>query len=410
MRILWISFWGSWTKPLLHRIRNEEGVVLGIIVPLPGKRNSSQSTIDGVEHFQIGIPERELYSDMQFRTFENYKSVIDIFKPDIIHVHGTEKNLAQVQNFVRGIPVITSIQGIMCGYLRYDLNYLRPSEFFKFISIKNLIGRGGVYQMGKFFRNSYKYEQDILRNGRFFIGRTHWDNAHILFRNKDAMYFKGGELLRASFLNLAGKWDASSCDRHTIFMPSGFNPIKGLHWAIETVNLLKQFYPNVKLFVPGIAQHLMNYSKIRKFLIGENYINFITSKVKDLDLSQHIVFLPHLNEGEMAKLMYKANVFLSPSSIDNSPNSVGEANMIGLPVVTTPVGGVTSFLQDDISCLFAPAGDPFMMAYQIKRIFENDDLACSLSKAGYYLAQKRHNPDLTVAQYMEAYRTTIQMY
>lgn len=110
----------------------------------------------------------------------------------------------------------------------------------------------------------------------------------------------------------------------------------------------------------------------------------------------------------MMRQMQRAHVFLSPSSIDNSPNAIGEATMIGIPIVTTPVGGVTSFLKDEETALFAPAGDPYMIAYQIKRIFDNDNLAITLSKNAQKIALERHDIDKTTKQYLNIYRQIIQ--
>lgn len=84
--------------------------------------------------------------------------------------------------------------------------------------------------------------------------------------------------------------------------------------------------------------------------------------------------------------------------------------MIGTPVVTTPVGGVPSILEDENEALFAPAGDPYMMAFQIKRIFENNELSASLSQHAHQKALKRHNCEKTTAQYINIYHQIIQLH
>lgn len=125
-------------------------------------------------------------------------------------------------------------------------------------------------------------------------------------------------------------------------------------------------------------------------------------------LKDNIHFLGKLNAEEMTIQMQKANIFLSPSSIDNSPNVVGEATMIGTPIVATAVGGVLSMLKDEISCLFAPAGDEYTIAYQIKRLFDNDSLATKISQGAYQVALKRHNKQITIQQYLNAYQAIIE--
>lgn len=409
MRILWISFLGSWTKPLLNRLINEKDLELGLVIPNESKEFCLLD-IQGLKCYGLGLRKKDIYCNMDNKIFDKYYTAINDFKPDIIHIHGTEKNLAQVQNFIKNIPVIISVQGIMSAYHRFSLNYLWYSELFSSLSIKNIFGKGGVFEMKRRFKYSYKYEEDIFKKGQFFLGRTSWDRAKIVFKNPNSYYFTGEELLRNIFYDEIGSWSLNSCKRRTIFMPSGFNVIKGLHWAVEVVALLRNFYPDIKLTVPGIPEHLLKQSKLKRFLIGESYINFILKSISKLGLQNNIHFLPHLNDIEMANEMKNSHVFLSPTSIDNSPNVVGEASMIGMPIVITPVGGVTSFMKDGENCLFSPAGDPYYMALQIKRIFDDDSTAYLLSNGAVELSKKRHDKNKTTQEYIYAYKEAIRIY
>lgn len=221
------------------------------------------------------------------------------------------------------------------------------------------------------------------------------------------MIFHGEEILRDPFYSHSGQWKHEACIPHRIFMPSGFNPIKGLHLAIKSIALLKPFYPDIKLTVPGLPLHIFKYSRIKSKLCGEEYVNYVKHLVSINGLENHVEFLPRLNAEEMAKEMLKANVFLSPSSIDNSPNAVGEATMIGVPIVVTPVGGIPSFLRDEDSCLLAAAGDEYIMAYQIKRVFDDAPLATKLSEGAFKVALKRHNKEVATMQYLDAYKQII---
>lgn len=260
--------------------------------------------------------------------------------------------------------------------------------------------------MYKVFCNGYSYETDILNNGKYFIGRTDWDKSHVLLHNPRAQYFHGEELLREEFYRQSASWNTQHCVRHSIFMTASINPIKGMHLAIQVIHLLKQHYPDIQLSVPGIG----NIKRLSNRLWGEEYAVYCLHLIHKYNLEGNINLLPRLNEKEMVKELQKANVFLSPTSIDNSPNAVGEASMIGTPIVVTPVGGIPSIFQDEREVLFAPAGDPYMMAYQIKRLFENDELAISLSKNAYQKAIKRHDRESTALQYLQIYQKVIKQH
>lgn len=408
MNILWISFLGSWTIPLLKTINQTNRV--GIIIPNIEKKQNQFEEKEGICFYSLALSSKECYTNMNLGTYYKYKKIIDAFQPDIIHVYGTEKNLAQIGNFMKDIPIVISIQGLLIGCKPYAFNYLEKKSVRKFKTLKNLLGRGGFSLMYKVLQRGESYEYDILTHGNYFIGRTSWDEAYIMFCNPKARYFKGEELLRDVFYEHAASWNIHTCNRYSIFMPSGFNPIKGLHLAIETVRLLKQYYPEVRLIVPGITSDFMGKSRLTNRVIGEEYLIYNKKKIKEYGLEKNIWFLPHLSPSEMVEQMQKCHLFLSPSSIDNSPNAVGESMMIGAPVVSTPVGGLLSFLKDEDSVLFAPAGNPYMMAFQIKRIFENDNLAVKISRKAHEIALKRHNIDYTSRQYVDIYQQIIEDY
>lgn len=406
MKILWISFYGSWTLPLLDRIK--KGNQVGIIIPTYGKRQNNFYEKEGIYYYELAFRNDELCGNMSFCTFKKYQSIISLFHPNIIHVHGTEKNLAQIQNYIEDIPIVISIQGLLTGCESFTFNYINIKEVRRLSTIKNILGIGGLNLMYKTVRQGILYESDILKNGKYFIGRTYWDRAHVTFYNPKAHYFHGEELLRDEFYQQAASWKVTQCKKHSIFMPSGFNPIKGMHHAIIAVALLKKYYPDIQLSIPGISPQ--DLRRLTNKIWGEEYIIYCVYLIKKYGLDDCVKFLPRMNAEGMVREMQHAHVFLSSSSIDNSPNAVGEATMIGTPVVTTPVGGIPSILRDEIEVLFAPAGDPYTMAFQIKRIFDNNDLAISLSKNAHQKALKRHDCEKTTVQYLNIYNQIIQLH
>lgn len=406
MKILWISYFGSWTKPLMDRLSINNDIRL--IVP----SKVDEETIEGnIKIYNLKLSESETTNSMTPSVYKKYDRIINSFSPDIIHVHGTEKNLAQVQNYIKDIPVVISIQGLNSGYIPFDCCYLTQEIISPFRTLKNRLGRGGLQEMHrKFVKGKEEYEKDILENGKYFFCRTNWDNAWVSFSNPNALIYQGEELLRDSFYEQSGSWNYEKCNPHTIFMPSGFNPIKGLHIALKAVNLLKHFFPNVTLVVPGLPKHILDYNALNSKLFGEEFVNYCKDIIKRNELNKNVILLPRLDASGMANEMMKANVFLSPSSIDNSPNAVGEAMMIGVPIVSTAVGGVTSFLKDNDNCLLASSGDEYLIAYQIKRIFEDLELAKKLSFNAHETALHRHNPQMTVQQYNDAYKNIIEIH
>jgi len=404
MKILWISVYASWTGPLLKELSKNNDVTLIMSSPLNKNKSENNITI-----YNLNISDKETKNVLAKEIFDKYKRIIDRIKPDIIHIHGTEKNYGQLLHFIENIPIVVSIQGILGGYIQFGEGYIKEEEISQFRTIKNFLHRGGYRERVSICQNGYRtYEKDILSNGKYFFCRTNWDKAWVMFSNPNAKIYQGEELLRQPFYDKSGSWNYEECSKHTIFMPSGFNPIKGLHIALKTVVLLKKFFPNVKLVVPGLPKHILAYEGLKARIIGEEFVNYCKDIIKKNHIEENVVLLDRLDAEGMAREMKNANVFLSPSTIDNSPNAVGEAMMVGCPIVCTPVGGTTSFMKDEQNCLLSPAGDEYIAAYQIKRLFDDQELASRLGKAAHQTALKRHDKEATVKQYIDAYENIIQ--
>ncbi len=403
LKVLWLTFHGSWTLPLINQLKSS--VVLEIIVPTQGKTEVRIEN-EVVFHY-IHMHKKTLRCNMTESIAKNYLDVINSFKPDLIHVHGTEKNLAQIQRYCPHIPIIVSIQGILKSCIPYATNGLTRKDVLPFKSLKNIFGYGGLYAMYKIFINGEKkYETDILKITRYFFCRTNWDKEWVKKINPTAIIYQGEELLRQPFYDHAGKWNVLKCSRHRIFMPAGFNPMKGLHIAVEVVKKLKSQYPDVILHVPGVEKKMLTKNWLWQQTLGEEYIRYVLHKIHEYGLENNIIFYERLDAEQMTNNMLSANVFLSPSSIDNSPNALGEAMMLGLPIVSTPVGGIPSFIRHEENGLLAL---PEHLAENIIRIFHDDILATKLGKSAYCTALKRHNRELTKQQYLEAYRNIINI-
>ena len=109
----------------------------------------------------------------------------------------------------------------------------------------------------------------------------------------------------------------------------------------------------------------------------------------------------------MKERMLKSHVFVLPSAIENSSNSLGEAMILGMPCVATNTGGTMDILEHRKEGYLYPYTEPAMCAEYISNFFENDNLCVSMGKEAQITAQRRHDPNKNVKNYIELYEKMI---
>lgn len=101
-------------------------------------------------------------------------------------------------------------------------------------------------------------------------------------------------------------------------------------------------YPKTHIYTTG--KNLVGLSWGQKMRLT-SYQLYLSQLIEKYGLQKNISFLGTLSADQMCEQYLKANVFVSPSTIENSSNSVGEAMLLGCPVVSSNVGGINNLLK-----------------------------------------------------------------
>ena len=133
------------------------------------------------------------------------------------------------------------------------------------------------------------------------------------------------------------------------------------------------------------------------------YGKYLLTQIRKNKLQDHVKFLGRLQPDRMCARDLKTHVFVCPSAIENSPNSVGEAMLLGVPIVAANVGGIHNLLTDNKDGLLYKPDNPQQMKQEILRIMDDDKLAMSLSSNARSHAAHTHNPDLNYRRLLEIY-------
>jgi glycosyltransferase involved in cell wall biosynthesis len=150
-----------------------------------------------------------------------------------------------------------------------------------------------------------------------------------------------------------------------------FHPIYNPLMALRVLAQLKTEVPEATLVMAG--QDKGQEPEVRAF-------------AKTLGLNGAVRFSGFLDMAGKMREANAADIFINTNSIDNMPVAVVEACALGLPVVSTDIGGVPDLLTDGETGLLVPDNDVRAMADGICRLLREPALASRLSEKGREVA------------------------
>lgn len=327
---------------------------------------------------------------------DDYLRIVEEVKPDIIHIHGSENTYHRIVGKTT-IPIVLSIQGNPTVYVQKFYSGFHGAYQHKMIGKLNLksliLGRHSFKDGLKWLEWLSKVEQEDFPHIRNIIGRTDWDKRITRILAPNSQYFVVNEALRDSFyMNEWGK--EAPKDKLIIHTTNGNNYYKGFETLCHALHLLNNMGYNVEWRVAGVSH--------------SSEINVITKKyLRDDYPKRGLVLMGSLDEKGLVDSLLTSHMYVMPSHIENSPNNLCEAMILGMPCITTLAGGSDSILINKKEGLVIQDGDPWSMAGAILELKNNWDQAVQYGQQARKHALARHDRATIVNSLLETYQNII---
>ena len=391
----------GWISSMEECIRNTPEIELAISFNYVTNQNISNFEIDKTQYFPVNIPSAKgKFSGLLSRWFhriepdnfiEKYVDVINEFKPDIIHIFGTENAFGLVANYVNE-PIIIQIQGNLSAYLYKWFSGICFNGILRNSQKKNIVLAYGIFHEFFLFRKRAKREQLIFKNCRYYIGRTNWDRRIVNVLATKSTYFHCDEVLRSEFYQ--AEWKQPDGIKSVFVSTISPTSYKGLESVLEVAFLLKTKSVDFQWNIVGVS--------------GKEEIVYIIEKALNLNfLEGNICFKGALDEKGLIDELMSASCYIHPSHIENSPNSVCEAMMLGMPVIATFAGGTSTLITNNENGVLIQDGDPYSMTGTILELITNMDTAVEMGKKARITALKRHNSEKITSDLLKIYKTVL---
>lgn len=376
MRILWVcnimlpvaaqhlhkepSYKEGWVSGLCGAIlerREENGIVLGVAFPVEKELDGWQEEITvpvmaGTQNGQEKAAARLMcygfYEDVDHA--ERYddslesrmRQIAGDFRPDVIHCFGTEyaHTLAMTRVCPHKDRLLVGIQGLCAVYANTYMANL-PDKVRRSVTFRDWVKQDSLMQQQEKFAQRGRMEKEAIGLAGNITGRTDWDRHYAAEWNPQAVYFVMNETLRPNFYD--GRWQEDRCEPYRIFLSQGDYPIKGLHYMLLALPAVRDKFPAVKVCVAGnsLVRDRTWKDKVKLSAYGK----YLRNIIRENHLEKYVEFLGRLNAEEMKEQYLRSGLFVCCSTIENSPNSLGEAMLLGLPCVSADVGGIPSLFR-----------------------------------------------------------------
>lgn len=391
----------GWLSGICDAVKKNHEFELAIAFPVPKEYDCRSFINDGIVY--IGFYEDTAHPEVYDEELEGrLQRILNEIEPDMVHIFGTEyPHTLAMCRLMKDKPgkILIGIQGILDVYKDHYFDGV-PEKVIKRKTFRDFIRKDSMILQQKKFALRAINEVEALKIAGNVTGRTPFDLEFTARVNSEAKYYFMNETLRPEFYE--GKWNPSECEPHTVFLSQGNYPIKGLHIMLKAAAILRKKYPDIRVFVAG--DKITAYESHKDRLKISSYGKYILELLKELKLEDAVVFAGSLNAEGIKERLLKSNVFVCPSSIENSPNSLGEAMILGVPCVASEVGGIPGIFKKDVDGLSFANGDYEGLADCIDRLWSDEEKTLQYAEKASMHAHITHNPELNYKRLIEIYR------
>ena len=428
MRVLWVcniippvigqylgkecSVKEGWISGILARlVKEKEAVELGICYPVAEQAEEEKRVIQLHNNKNITCygyvedtvcPENYGGESLEKRL----KEIIDDFSPEVLHIFGTEygHSLAAARAMDNSDKILIGLQGIISECAKEYMADL-PIEVQEQVSFRDWLKKDSMKQQQEKFFVRGQREKEALKLCGHVTGRTEFDKKAANQINPLATYHYMNETMRGEFYE--GQWSREKCKMHSIFFSQADYPLKGFHYLLQALKEIKEKYPDVTVNVAGNS--LVSYRTLKDKIKISAYGRYLRKLIKELQLEDKIMFLGKLSAEEMKQQYLNAHTFVCASSLENSPNSVGEAMLLGTPVVASCTGGIPSMLTHEKEGLLFEKGNISALANAVMRTWKDEVLVNNMTANAAIRSRKNHNADDNYQALLNIYKNIIDV-
>lgn len=408
MRVLWFTnnsscysnnIGGGWISSLEYELKKQNNIQLAICFY---EQREEKVFKNGVTYYLLPRPHKSLsYTIKQIINNKEIAShnheniaippllkIVKDYTPDIIHVFGSE-DIFGMLTYYTDTPIVLHMQGVLSACLNA---FLPPfiswyDYLFSSINIKQIMSR--ISEKIAWERNSVT-EQRMMKNIKHLMGRTEWDKKISQVFSPNVCYHHCNEILRNEFYDITFKREIPS--KLTLITIISSFLYKGYDIILKTAKILKD---TMKL-------------DFEWRVYGDVCAKIVEQKTKINPKFVNVRLMGCASAREIKEALLNSTAYIHTSYIENSPNALCEAQILGCTCISTNVGGIDTLIEDGKTGLLVPSNDIYQLAHQIAYISREKTVNITIGDAAQKIARDRHNKVAIVNRIIEIYQEILE--
>lgn len=411
MRVLWFTpspglysptSYGTWVEALQYAVK-EYGKDLEVGLCFEYGNSNDKLVKDGFTYYPINIRTNLknkikiiLSPRNEYQLLKpHYLKAIEDFKPDIIQCFGTELWHYSLLAKEINIPIVVHIMGFQNVYHDMGKMVMHKSDIYSFYHYNPFdIFRYTMFRASK-DEIRCQMEMEEMRVNHYFMGRTDWDKNIVKFLSPNSKYYYCAEAIRPQIYDSSKVWKLQRHSKLRLITIGSGSGLKGNEIILKTANILKNIlHIDFEWRVTTTKKAIKPYEKIVG--IKHDYVN--------------VKLIGRINAEGIIDELTNADLYIHPAIIDNSPNTVCEAQLLGVPVIATNVGGIPQLVEDGKTGILYPYNESYTLAFEILNLSHDKIKMQELSEAECKMSHKRHDPKSIVTTLKYIYSDIIKNY
>lgn len=154
----------------------------------------------------------------------------------------------------------------------------------------------------------------------------------------------------------------------------------------------------------AIPEVIESMPKARFVFAGHKEVEILREAIRQRKMTEYASVLGWIGGDEKRELLSASRLLLLPSYTEGIPNVILEAMAAGLPVITTPVGGIPEVFTEGVNGYFVRPGHPEDIAKRIVALLRDDSECARISALTRQTALKRFDVSVIGTQLEGIYR------